>query len=638
MDGRKAVIGENKRGFAKVLRTAAASRALIRLFVLAVAAFSLSCSELQKPKTDSLYAEATPPRKQEFRWSNGKMPKSFDPALASAPPETDIARAVFDGLTDLDTKTLNEIPALAEKWESSSDLRTWTFHLRSGAQWSNGDAITANDFVRSWKRLAGMGDKASFGYLIDNIVGMRQKKGETATLPEVLSGQPANHQMPVSPERIRPQPQADNQKPATNDMGPVRDNETEDINKKKTAVAGNEKIGIEAISDTELRVTLINPDKDFPKLVANPVFRPIFGNGKEFASGLNADFVTSGAFHVTSIGTDGIVLDRSEHYWNRQAVNLERVRMIPQDNAEAALEAYRAGQLDAVTNAEFAPLALKLLSPYEDFRQTTHNALNFYEFNLERPPFNDHRVREALTIAIERERLTEGELKGSTTPATSFLPFDEQPHEQIEQDADRAKDLLDRAGFPDGENFPTIRLLVNRNDTQQRVAHSVAKMWKDNLNINTEIVVKDQADLEAAKTAGDYDLVRRGLVFPTTDSTASFLAMFPPEHESAKVPGQREVENPMVGGLNAGRATAEPENNGYAGPIAGHTGVAAANTTFTEDQALFELRAIPLYFPTSYSLVKPYVRGFEINGLDAPSLRDVMIDSAWQPKTGNGES
>ena len=628
MSSRAAVIGKRKRRFANFLR----SGVFARLVVLAAVALSLSCSELEKPKGDVLYAEATPPRKQEFRWSNGKMPKSFDPALASAPPETDIARAVFDGLTDLDTKTLNESPALAEKWESSADFKTWTFHLRN-ANWSNGDPITASDFVRSWKRLAAMGEKAPFGYLIDNIVGMRPKKGESATLPEMLASPPANHQLPIQPERVRPQTPAENEKPAANDTGPIQKSETEEAAKKKTPAGVGEKIGVEAVSETELKVTLISPDKDFPKLVANPVFRPVFGDGKEFASGLNPDFVTSGAFHITSAGSDGIVLDRSDSYWNRQAVNLERVRMIPQQNAEAALEAYKAGQLDAVTNAEFAPLALKLLSPYEDFRQTTHNALNFYEFNLERPPFNDHRVREALAIAIERERLTEGELKGSTTPATSFLPFDDQPHEQIEQDVDRARDLLDRAGFPDGENFPTILLLINRNDTQQRVARSVAKMWKDNLNINTEIVVKDAADLETARAAGDYDLVRRGLVFPTTDSTASFLAIFPPQHEAEKSSEPKEAD-PSIAGLHLGdKPAVAVDNSAHAAPDA-----ARSDPTFTEDRALFELRAIPLYFPTSYSLVKPYVRGFEINGLDAPSLRDVMIDSNWQPKTANGES
>ena len=628
MSSRAAVIGKRERRFANFLR----SGAFARLIVLAAVALSLSCSELEKPKGDVLYAEATPPRKQEFRWSNGKMPKSFDPALASAPPETDIARAVFDGLTDLDTKTLNESPALAEKWESSADFKTWTFHLRN-ANWSNGDPITASDFVRSWKRLAAMGEKAPFGYLIDNIVGMRPKKGESATLPEMLASPPANHQLPIQPERVRPQTPAENEKPAANDTGPIQKSETEDAAKKKTPAGVGETIGVEAVSEIELKVTLISPDKDFPKLVANPVFRPVFGDGKEFASGLNPDFVTSGAFHITSAGSDGIVLDRSDSYWNRQAVNLERVRMIPQQNAEAALEAYKAGQLDAVTNAEFAPLALKLLSPYEDFRQTTHNALNFYEFNLERPPFNDHRVREALAIAIERERLTEGELKGSTTPATSFLPFDDQPHEQIEQDVDRARDLLDRAGFPDGENFPTILLLINRNDTQQRVARSVAKMWKDNLNINTEIVVEDAADLETARATGDYDLVRRGLVFPTTDSTASFLAIFPPQHEAERSSEPKEADT-SIAGLHLGdKPAVAVDNSAHAAPDA-----ARSDPTFTEDRALFELRAIPLYFPTSYSLVKPYVRGFEINGLDAPSLRDVMIDSNWQPKTANGES
>lgn len=629
MSSRKAVKGEKKRRFANVLRKCASARGLIYLALFAIAAFSIACSELEKPKGDALYAEATPPRKQEFRWSNGKMPKSFDPALASAPPETDIARAVFEGLTDLDTKTLNEIPALAEKWESTPDFKTWTFHLRR-ANWSNGEPITANDFVRSWKRLAELGDKAPFGYLVDNIVGMRPKKGESPSLPDVLSSPPANHQMPVQPERIRPQTPSESPKPAVNGEGPVKNSETEEAGKKKNP---NEKIGVEAVSETELKVMLINPDKDFPKLVANPVFRPVFGDGREFATGLNPDFVTSGPFHISSAGNDGIVLDRSDSYWNRQVVNLERVRMIPQENAEAALEAYKAGQLDAVTNAEFAPLALKLLSPYEDFRQTTHNALNFYEFNLERPPFNDHRVREALTIAIERERLTEGELKGSTTPATSFLPFDDKPHEQIEQDVDRAKDLLDRAGFPDGENFPTIRLLINRNDTQQRVARSVAKMWKDNLNINTEIVVKDAADIETARASGDYDLVRRGLVFPTTDSTASFLAIFPPQHETTKVAEHKEPDSLISGLHNNERPVVEPENSLHATPD-----TARLDPALTENQALFELRAIPLYFPTSYSLVKPYVRGFQMNGLDAPSLRDVMIDSNWQPKAANGES
>ena len=83
------------------------------------ALFLSACSELEKPKTEPFYAETAPPPKKEFRWSNGKTPKSFDPALASAPPETDVVRAVFDGLTDTDSKNLQVVPAVAEKWEAS---------------------------------------------------------------------------------------------------------------------------------------------------------------------------------------------------------------------------------------------------------------------------------------------------------------------------------------------------------------------------------------------------------------------------------------------------------------------------------------------------------------------------------------
>ncbi|MBK9766551.1 MAG: hypothetical protein IPP63_05780 [Chloracidobacterium sp.] len=101
-----------------------------------------------------------------------QAPKNLDPARAAAAPETDIVRGIYEGLTDLDAKSLKEVPGVAEKWESSDDLKTWTFHLRGDARWSNGEAVTANDFVRSWKRLADMREKAANNYLFSNIVGM----------------------------------------------------------------------------------------------------------------------------------------------------------------------------------------------------------------------------------------------------------------------------------------------------------------------------------------------------------------------------------------------------------------------------------------------------------------------------------
>ncbi|MBK6750414.1 MAG: hypothetical protein IPG67_10470 [Acidobacteria bacterium] len=101
--------------------------------IFTIAVFSSACTQIEPPKKETFFAVTTPPKAQEFRWSNGKMPKSLDPAQASAAPETDIVRSIFEGLTEIDPKTLKEVPAVAEKWSSSKDHRVWTFHLRKDA-------------------------------------------------------------------------------------------------------------------------------------------------------------------------------------------------------------------------------------------------------------------------------------------------------------------------------------------------------------------------------------------------------------------------------------------------------------------------------------------------------------------------
>jgi ABC-type oligopeptide transport system substrate-binding subunit len=140
------------------------------ILLICLAIFFSACNQLEKPKPQPFYSQSTPPPKQEFRWSNGKMPKSFDPARASAPPETDIVRAVYEGLTEIEPKTLKPVAAAAINWKSTDDYKTWTFNLRRNAKWSNGETVTANDFVRSWKRLARLGREVSHHELLDNIV------------------------------------------------------------------------------------------------------------------------------------------------------------------------------------------------------------------------------------------------------------------------------------------------------------------------------------------------------------------------------------------------------------------------------------------------------------------------------------
>lgn len=613
-----------------------------------------ACSELEKPKPEPFYAETAPPPKKEFRWSNGKMPKSFDPALAAAPPETDVVRAIYEGLTDTDPKDLETIASVAIDWTASDDNKTWTFILRRDAKWSNGEPVTAKDFVRSWKRLAEMGDKVSHYKLLDNIVGMQVAEKEKTPIKDAeeldfFSKQQLNQDFPqifkpntnTAPKtEIKPTPP-----PIRTETEKKSDSEIKTKEKPKTEQKPEPKFGVEAVDNFTLKVSLVQPDKDFPALAANPIFRPIYGDGKEFEGKLNTDIVTNGAFRVSSIGVDGITLDRAENYWNRGQIELERVRFVPTENAEKALEAYRKGEIDAVTNADFEPLALKLLTPFDDFERTTHSALNFYEFNQKNAPFNDRRVREALTIAIERERITDGDMDGASKPAVRFLPFETNEKLELKQDKEKARNLLTEAGFPNGENFPAVKLLVNRNNMQQRIARSVAKMWKENLNIETEITVKESNELDAMKKSESFDMIRRGVVFPTTNETANLLAIFPPTiqpTEKAQESETTKVENPKNETNVSAQLKAKPPKDEMLEHenLASETSedLAENKTILTEADAMFELPAIPLYFPTSYSLVKPYILGFENNILDAPSLKDVRIDNNWQPKKPKGES
>jgi oligopeptide transport system substrate-binding protein len=436
-------------------------RAVASVFLLGLTLFFVACSNGETTGSEPYYARTEPPRKQEFRWSNGKLPKTLDPALAAAPPETDLVRAVFEGLTELDAQTLEAAPGVAEKWTPGDDFRSWTFQLRADARWSNGKPVTAADFVRSWKRLGELGDAVPHHDLLANIVGFPIKK-KPATVPstDLLPNTEQNNAPRPHPTLLRNTASSPTASPLPDaSPGPAP-----------------APFGVVADDERTLRVLLVVPDKDLPKLVAHPLFRPVAGETSEF--GLTPAVVTNGAFRLTGVDAGGVTLEPSDSYWNRGAIGLERVRMVAAENAEQALAAYKAGDIDAVTNVDFEPLALKLLEPFEDFRRRPHAAVNFYEINHERAPFDDRRVREALAIAIERERLTEGEMEGLTRPALSFLSFSRDPEAVLVQDISRARDLLAEAGYPRGEGFPAMKLVVNRNDTQVRVARSVARMWK----------------------------------------------------------------------------------------------------------------------------------------------------------------
>lgn len=507
------------------------------------------------------YGKSVPPRAQEFRWSDGGLPRTFDPAFAAAPPDTDAVRALFEGLTDYDPRTLTPIPAVATRWESSHEGRVWIFYLRDNARWSNGDKVTAQDFVRSWQRTLKIGPLAPHTELLTNI------EGATPAVPQPSSNESTPH------------------------------------------------FGAQALGEHVLQVTLQHADSSFPALVAHPVFRPVKLADPEHTRPIEShELISNGAFQLSAAETDRVRLERARNYWDGESVSLDRVTFVNTPNAEDALSAYRAGEIDAVTNAAFEPLALKLLAPYKDFRRSTFGALTYYVFNVNREPFDDVRVREALALAIDRERISRVDLGGATEPAGRFLPdamAGEKPvvdkAELLDYDVNKARELLAEAGYPNGEGFPVVKLLINRNEQQRLVAQSIAAMWRAALNIQTEVVIQNWEDYELTIKAGDYDVVRRGVVMQTTSEPTNIAMLFARDVQPAPTP-----PSTTEGAANA--ATPEPQR---------------PTLIDSEAQALKELKAMPIYFASSYSLVKPYVSGFDLNVLDVPSLKRARVDTNW---------
>ena len=522
----------------------------------------------EEPST--YYGTIVRPRLQEFRWSDGGLPQTFDPAFAAAPPDTDAVRALFEGLTDYDPQTLAPIPGVATRWESSNEGRVWTFYLREDARWSNGEKVTATDFVRSWQRTLKIGPLAPHTELLANIEGALATKA------------PATEQTEAAPH-----------------------------------------FGARAINEHVLQVTLEHADNGFPALVAHPVFRPVKLQDAERTEPIKShELISNGAFQLSAAESDRVRLERARNYWDESAIALDRVTFVNTPNPEDALSAYRAGEIDAVTNAAFEPLALKLLAPYKDFQRSTYGALTYYVFNVNREPFDDVRVREALALAIDRERISRVDLGGATEPAGTFLPeamSGEKPvvekAELLDHDVNKARDLLAEAGYPNGENFPVLKLLINRNEQQRIVAQSIATMWRIALNIETEIVVKGWDEYEAAIKEGDYDVVRRGLVMQTPNETTNIAMLF--RRDPSPTPSPAGTNGGAGTRLNGSvAAVPTPETRG-------------ATLIETEVEALQELKAMPIYFASSYSLVKPYVSGFDRNVLDAPLLKRTRLDTDW---------
>jgi oligopeptide transport system substrate-binding protein len=428
-----------------------------------------------------LFCGCTPQRTADLVIINGTEPETLDPAIMTGQPEGRLALALFEGLTANDPKTAASIPGVAARWDISPDGKTYTFHLRS-CQWSNGDLITAHDFVWSWKRTLAPETASEYAYQLFYL------------------------------------------------------NNAEDFNSGK--LKDFSQVGVRAKDDRTLLVELHDPTPFFLDLCAFPTLFPIHRGCFE-KWGDNwikpGKLVCNGPFVLDQWRiNDKIRLRRNARYWNAANVPLELVDVLPVGSPATALNLYLTGAADIIWDKGLIPAyLLDVLRKRPDCHTFGYLGSYFYRFNCTKKPFDDPRVRRAFSLAVDRERIVTKITKGGELPATHLVPPGIPGYESpqgLSYDPARAKQEFAEAGYPDGKGFPKFSILFNKSGggaagVNEQIAIEIREMWQKTLGIQCDLVNQEWKVYLNSMSSLDYDVCRASWIGDYNDPN-TFLDMF----------------------------------------------------------------------------------------------------------------
>ena len=404
----------------------------------------------------------------------GSDPRSVDPALASTTNEHVLVNQLFEGLTRQGPEGI--VPGVAKEWSFDKDTNTYTFILRD-AQFSNGDPITAEDFVYSWKRALDPRTGSEYAYQLYYIKGAQ----------------------------------------ALNEIDLAAPDAEEQIN------AGLETVGVRALDESTLEVTLEGLAPYFLSLVAFPTYHPVnknvVENDPDWGSSVTS-LVSNGPYVLQSwVHGEKIVVVTNDKYWDKDIVSIDQLDFLMIEQANTQLIMWETGQLD-ITTDNVPVTELDRLEKEGVLKKQPVIATRFIFLNNERAPLDDPRVRSALSMALDREAITHSVIKSGSTPATAYVPpgmpegtmdFRDVGGTLIEEDIAKAKALLAEAGFLDGKGFPEIEIMISANEKTKAIAEACIEMWKKNLNITTIEVRSVESKIASERRRGfDFDMTFSG--------------------------------------------------------------------------------------------------------------------------------
>ncbi|HCM9123242.1 ABC transporter substrate-binding protein [Enterobacter hormaechei] len=501
--------------------------------------------------------------KQELVRNNGSEPASLDPHKVESDVEFNIISDLFEGLVSV--SPAGEVqPRLAEKWENK-DNTVWTFHLRPGITWSDGTPITAEDIVWSWQRL-------------------------------------------VDPKTASPY---------ASYPGSMRIVNGTDIAEGKKAP---ESLGVKAINDSTLEVTLTQPNAAFLAMLAHPSLVPI----DKVLVGRFGDkwtkpehFVSSGAYKLSQwVVNERIVAVRNPKYWDNEHTVINKVTYLPISSEAADVNRYKAGEIDIVYTVpinQFAQLKKTLGSELDVSPQL---ATYYYQFNTTRPPFNDARVRKALNLALDKDIIADKVLGQGQRPAWLISQPDiggvklqnpDYASWPMDKRIAEAKKLLAEAGFNDSHPL-SFNLLYNTSESHQRIAIAASSMWKKNLGVEAKLQNQEWKTMLDTMHTHNFDAVRYAWI-ADYDDAATFLNTF----RTGDSQNTTQYSNPDYDRalVNAAKSkTAEERGKFY---------------QQAEDLLGRDVPAIPVYHYVRTHLVKPWVGGFTPDKLGYYYTKDMYI-------------
>ena len=489
-----------------------------------------------------------------------------DPHTTTGTPEHNIQTAIFEGLVIQDPETLQPKPGVADSWNVSDDGKTYHFHIRANARWSNGDKLVAQDFVDTWRRglMPALANQwASYLFVIENAEAFYR--------------------------------------------GDIKE---------------FEKVGVKALGEDVLEIRLANNTPYFLQLLNHNSMYPLhiktilkFGAIDERSTQWTKakNFVGNGPFVLTEWTPQKVVIvKKNPHYWDVANVKLKEIHFYPIQSEVSAERSYRAGQVHL-----FDKLPKEKIAHYKSNKDPAHRTFPmygtyFYRFNTTIKPFNDIRVRKALAYSLDRESIVKNVIKGGELAAYTLTPPNPKGYtsrSQIPYDPDAARQLLAEAGYPNGAGFPKIKLLYNTLEAHQKIAVAIQQMWKNSLGIEIQLENQEWKTFLDNQRTMNYELCRASWIGDYIDPD-TFLQLFITDGGNNETGWSNAEYDQLI--RRAASSNNEPERFEF---------FQRAEKILTE-----EVPIIPLYTYVGNRLVSPSVKGWTNHLQDFWSYKDIYLE------------